>query len=925
MKQNRTILPENYSTKSNDFSIREHKATKTFQIIANKDVRQKILEFAFSQKNELFAKEVVNHKKSLESINPPRKSGAKYQNLKQRTYDVLKGKFIEIDYRTLDAILKNQESLKIHLDRELSRDYIKQIENGVEKEKSLESELTRYFKKSPVRIWQNQDINEVGNTGTNRYFCEVEGDIYSSNNLYNLTSMIKGNYLIESNKPLTKLSLTTPHKAFGIFDSLKDMVFDSNKSVIHYNFKDNKRKKQFTPLIEDFDKFTIIIDGADDTANAMTNTGLPQQTANILQAFLIFPAFLKGVSLGVDGVGDEANEALEEHRDVQNKITDFKVKIEEILKEICSLCKIYNPERYINDPENFLEKITLFLNNASQKEKTELIKAINEFQIELENQITHEDNDSLRQVLMTRIGHFAMISMATSVGVYNVQALLNSFGLAQEGITTNTLDSSKVSIAKQFGSTLGEFPQSSLFSQIGNSCGFAGQIMMVFYALHKTYEERKEWLEVEEELSGFKDSKNVSELAKNITTSLLEAKKLNHEIKTFGNLALALGQAGMSVGGPMTLGISTILYSGLASTLSGIAFSSMSEISYDANYPTREHSDAIEREILNQPMPQLTRDSDILSELEKHRQKQIFALELLSHLRAPQFVLYQKFLEEHKDDKGIFGALCSITGIESCAKWMFSPSFESINWVKENPNIAINPNSPYDLNIFSIDDEWLAKIMETASNLAENHNSKKSEEEKTQTHKQITCKLQIQFITEKKSQQPNTADKNSAIIESCRNIIAQDGNGGFYLLSKLMRAVANNELSYNGDLHVNAEVRKNGEEVKIARLDLNNFNQEELVDFLTTKKMQKNISQQIYLPDIIPAFKMEKQSPIEKSLQDKFPGIKADYLSPFREIVQINNRINDLMKDENQNVTGITRNPSAYRTDRTRQNSGTAI
>ena len=140
-----------------------------------------------------------------------------------------------------------------------------------------------------------------------------------------------------------------------------------------------------------------------------------------------------------------------------------------------------------------------------------------------------------------------------------------------------------------------------------------------------------------------------------------------------------------------------------------------------------------------------------------------------------------------------------------------------------------------------------------------------------------------------------------------------------------MRAVANNELSYNGDLHVNAEVRKNGEEVKIARLDLNNFNQEELVDFLTTKKMQKNISQQIYLPDIIPAFKMEKQSPIEKSLQDKFPGIKADYLSPFREIVQINNRINDLMKDENQNVTGITRNPSAYRTDRTRQNSGTAI
>src|SRR5690606_27581119 len=247
--------------------------------------------------------------------------------------------------------------------------------------------------------------------------------------------------------------------------------------------------------------------------------------------------------------------------------------------------------------------------------------------------------------------------------IYEAQAVINIFG----GIN-------KITTGK-----------ASLFSTIGNSFGVAGQSLMSIYACYKMVEEGKKWKETEAELQKLLANKNINDLAKGITKELLAAKRNNHQIQTFGNAALSVGQAMMTVGGPIGLGLNPLLYTGLAATLGGVAANAISDLKYQGSYKINENIDALEKEIITK-LPKFSEEDfkDINKALAKCANQRILELEILGHLRAPQFVLYQKYSEKHKDDVGILSKAIGFLGGSRIAKWFNRPPDGSIKLVENN-------------------------------------------------------------------------------------------------------------------------------------------------------------------------------------------------------------------------------------------------
>jgi len=232
---------------------------------------------------------------------------------------------LEVDYRGLKKIVEDTSIAKPQ-DFSFKKE---SLDEEVKNEEDLQKGLKQKNYTSEIRIWQKNDSGQIN------YFCEVEDDIYSCGDLDNLISLINGEILVESDKPIIDLS-PNPLKAFGVF-KVAQRALGTDKSIIRYDLKKGP-KKQFQPIVEKIRHQKIIIDGADDTANALNNTGLPQQTISLLQGLLIFPAFLKGVHLGYEGLGEEAKETYEEYQERFVKIQQLKVKLEEF-KNILQLSK----------------------------------------------------------------------------------------------------------------------------------------------------------------------------------------------------------------------------------------------------------------------------------------------------------------------------------------------------------------------------------------------------------------------------------------------------------------------------------------------------------------------------------------------------------------------------------------------------------
>lgn len=131
-----------------------------------------------------------------------------------------------------------------------------------------------------------------------------------------------------------------------------------------------------------------------------------------------------------------------------------------------------------------------------------------------------------------------------------------------------------------------------------------------------------------------------------MATKLLKAERNNHAIQTFGNATLATGQLMMATSS--FTGQAPLLFAGLAATLTSVAVNSGSELIYRAYQNAERNLDELEEKIITE-VPQFSAAEfrNLNKTISDHAAKRIIKFELLGHLHAPQFVLYQKYSSEN--------------------------------------------------------------------------------------------------------------------------------------------------------------------------------------------------------------------------------------------------------------------------------------
>ncbi len=722
-------------------------------------------------------------------------------------------------------------------------------------ESELNDKLEKIREKLGIRIWLKQKNDDRHKS---EYCCKVEGKIYSCDNLEKLLSFLSGDYLIQRNKRIISYSYD-PAKSFGIFEVLQDII-SSSKSAIHWTktnqFPYRTYKKKFEPIIENQSHLPIVIDGADDTANALNSSGLPQQALYLAQALAIFPFFLRGVHLGYEGLGEEAQEIHDQFNQSRSRKFELANKIENYRKELCKLCDINYSETNDDTPEEFINKISVKFSTKDLTAQNQIIALYQQYLQEVEEEFAAP---KLVDVMAAYCGWVAMISMMSSVAAYEFQALANIGG----GIAniTKTINNDKL----------------PLISQIGSNLGLAGQCLMVLYASHKTVNEFKDWQEVEAELQEFSEAKNVSDLAKNMATKLLAAKRNNHAIQTFGNATLAAGQTMMAASGPLIFASAPLLFGGLAATLIGVATNSGSELLYRAYQNYERDIDDLENKIIRSAPEFEEHDfQNIEKALSRHAEEQILKIEILGHLRAVKFVLYQKYNDSHS---GIFAELANLAGARLANIFANLP-IDSVNLIKDNPEITAHPQNEDDLSIFDTSIEDVEAAYQKYKSLEE-HSPEATHEERIKI-------IQENFISLKKA----NCGPAKTINQLCERIIDSGGPGSLYLQKKLLSLIANNKGSKAGHDNSNieddsAEIRENGEKIIVAKLDLTQFNPDELKQFLSKKRKAKNFTF------------TSKEAIIAHTNKKDLVVAQTDHLGSFGLIADLSNAAKDFIDSSN--------------------------
>lgn len=773
-------------------------------------------------------------------------------------------RFLEIDAKGLEVLRKS--AFKVSIEKKIDQSGIAaEVEEYRKQEEEIASKLKEEEYDLGLRIWQKEI------QGKTHHFTKIGEDNYSSEDLSGLISFLKGKYLIESDKDRTIFS-PNPLTAFGAVDAAWHAA-GGNKSIFRYNWKQRDglkvpRKKQVQPIIEDVEHFKIVIDGADDTASALNNTGLPQQTIALLQGLLIFPVFLKGVHLGYSGMRDDAKEAVEEYEKSNYKKAKIDFELKEFRKKICEICDI----NFFDEEENpsiLLHKVALELvkirknPNLSDEAKAEKIDQIIEISDEYQRKLEEDPEiTEIQDVLAAYTGWAAMTSMMTSIAAYELQAVMNIFG-GVENVSTKPMGKSSPLFGKE------SLPPSDIsqrvkdlpaLSQVASYFGFAGQLMMSAYALHKAYEEGKEWAAVEEDLKQFAQAENVSDLARKISTKILKGKRDKHRTQTFGNIALSIGQAGMAAGG----GIGT--FAGLGLTLGGVAANSFSELRFQSSFEVNEDYDEFEIAMLNKP-PKFTLEElkDIPAAVDKYIKEHIFKLEILGHLRAPQMVLYQEYLAQRQNERGFIGKMVGIAGGDAIARWINSPPQDSVKLVdRDGINRALMGGD--DLDVFAVEQSDLDDAVKKAQELLS----------KGMTHEAMVAALQKEFMEEKLKQQSRKPAKST--LEICKEVLEKDKSAADYLKKKILRAISNGDLHYKaGEIPDSVpNIKKNGkQDISLVSLDIDKIDEAELIEFLTARREQKHT-----------ITSLKKRSALEEGYNQQYHDVKSAHLRPFSEIVK---------------------------------------
>lgn len=817
--------------------------------------------------------------------------------------------FLEIDNRAYLLLQQSQEkfNLKVNGKSELPSEV--EINNAVQREvefsKILKGEIEHKGKRHHYdlrkRIWKKDAAGDV-------FCCKVHGKIYSTDNLEHLISLLKGEFLIRKNKDFTGITLN-PLTGFG--------VLDSDKSLFKFKYDNGlKRKKDFHQLIKDVDRFRVIMDGADDLGHTFgTTPAIAAQTSAMIEGLLIFPIFLYGVSEGYKSMSDEIHDRRSEFAQKPIHLAELRGQLDNFRQELCRLSGVSYTETLDASPHDLMKQVAVKLRefkdnpDISQSEKDDKLNRITELTTQYHRLAEKEISAPKRKAIFYAYsGWLSMVGMMAALGAYEVQAIMNM----TQGVE---------------GVSFGEDPEDpTLLSNIGGYFGFGGQILMMLYCAHKIGEQGIELRKVKEKLHEFSKCKDVSELAKKISEEMMEGKKTFHQRQVIGHATLFTGQMLMAIGGIVGLKMEPLSYAGLAITLGSVAFNAVSELKYKRSYEIDQRRDEIETKILSRP-PQFVMDdaASLRKSVIEHSQHQIFALELLGHLRAPQFVLYEKFIEKRQDDRSILAAGLGIVGGDRFMKWLRKPPQDSIKMVKNNSTLGriADDKNNYDLDVFTVKESDVDFIWKISAELSKLHYLKKLPEAQRreqvasiianvneirkgqygediykisfehngidEIHASIIEIIQKDFIEKKAAQHREQGTNVEPIKDICKKVIAQGGDGALYLRTKLLRAVSNGDVTYNGGSVLdNVEIFKDDKKIAVAKLDIDKLNENELREFLTKTRPKKGIiNRAVNEIGLGESLGLTKQSAFTKMREEELKKVKSSHLRPYQQIADL--------------------------------------
>lgn len=253
----------------------------------------------------------------------------------------------------------------------------------------------------------------------------------------------------------------------------------------------------------------LIIDGADDTASALTSSGISDTLASVMQ-ITIFSLFLLGVRIGIQNLSDESIENKEELEGLKAAMEDSQGKIKDFRRKLSKK-----------------ESVT-------QEDIEGVIESINTLK-----SVTKEIDATRLELIFSTTGYIAMLAMQSAVISYNAVAI-------------STLFTSGVS------------------NIVGDLCVFSGQVLMTVSASGKAYIAFQNAQQIKEVISEIKGSDFTSDLTKRIILAMKKDERTYEQLSCAGNVMLAGGQATMAISGPMALALMPGVFAGLGLTAVGV-------------------------------------------------------------------------------------------------------------------------------------------------------------------------------------------------------------------------------------------------------------------------------------------------------------------------------------------------------------------
>ena len=374
----------------------------------------------------------------------------------------------------------------------------------------------------------------------------------------------------------------------------------------------------------------LVIDGGDDLAVSLENSGLPRSLVLAAQSTLLYPAFAGVVFTGWKGAKEESDETREAFSELKAEQKSLREDIGGVVMKALS-DELVLKEKLINatDDEQIQNLQSALLEQLKFKANVlESVKPILQSGKQADDELkTLTDNIAkLKQLKEEVSGHNQLMSTKADLDVSvlpeHVQKLLTAdnqsevfdpssakchdllqqiakFQANQDDKVAKFADAYVAAAFTESGlsgmywgmisfearataeALAGTSVQSltSVLSQVGDAFNVVGQAQMVVAGLTKMGLGIQEARSLNEWLQQIRDSKVLDSSDKDLTEVKGILSQFNRHqrnvviAETIGNSVLTAGQLGMILGGPLGTGIAPVLYAGVGATIGGVGLS----------------------------------------------------------------------------------------------------------------------------------------------------------------------------------------------------------------------------------------------------------------------------------------------------------------------------------------------------------------